>query len=116
MICCPGGEKGYAVALNKATGDILWANTDIPDPVGYSSLVVASFGGVEQIISLSAKRVFALDPSNGRLLWDYPFGNARGNNATDVVVKDGLVFASCGYGGGSVLLKPQLQDNGLFSP
>lgn len=115
VICCPGGQKGYAVALDKATGRTLWANTDIQDSVGYSSFVVARLDGVEQIVNSSARQVFALDPANGRLLWKYTFGNSRDNSATDTVVHDGHVFASCGYGGGSILLRPQRQPNGDFA-
>lgn len=114
LFCCPGGEEGYVVALDKATGRTLWAKRDIQDPIGYSSPVPAAIDGVEQWVNLSAQRIFAIAPSDGRLLWDYPFANSRGNSATDVVVEDGLVFASTGYGGGSLLLQPRKQPDGLF--
>lgn len=115
LFCCPGGAGGYVVALQKETGRTLWANTKIEDPVGYCSPVVAHIDGVEQIISMSAKRVFSFDPKDGQMLWDYPFGNERDNSATDVIVSGGRVYASTGYGGGSVLLQPQRQANGDFS-
>jgi outer membrane protein assembly factor BamB len=115
LFCCPGGKSGYVVALDKETGRTLWANTEIADPVGYCSPVVARIDDVEQIISMSANRVFSFDPKNGRMLWDYPFGNKRGNSATDVIVSGGRVYASSGYGGGSVLLQPQRKSNGGFS-
>ena len=115
LICCPGGARGYVVALQKETGRTLWVNQEIKDPVGYCSPVVARIDDVEQVISMSANRVFSFDPKNVRLLWEYPFGNARGNSATDVIVSDGRVYASSGYGGGSVLLEPQQQANGDFS-
>jgi outer membrane protein assembly factor BamB len=115
LFCCPGGTGGYVVALQKETGRTLWANTEIEDPVGYCSPVVARIDDVEQIISMSANRVFSFDPKNGQMLWEYSFGNKRGNSATDVVVSNGRVYASSGYGGGSVLLQPQRQANGDFS-
>lgn len=114
LFCCPGGEEGFIVALSKGTGEPLWAQRDIQDPIGYSSPVPATLDGVEQLINLSAKRVFAIAPTDGRLLWEYPFANARGNNATDVVVRDGFVCASTGYGGGSILLEPRRQPDGRF--
>jgi len=115
LICCPGGEKGYMVALHKHTGRILWAMTALKDPVGYCSPVLARIGGVEHLITMSAERVFAVDPADGTLRWEFPFGNERGNSATDVVVRDGLVFASCGYGKGSVLLRPKRRSDGGFA-
>ena len=78
VFCCPGGADGYVVALDKRSGRTQWANTTIQDPVGYCSPVVARIDGIEQIITMSAKRIFAFAPESGRFLWEYPFGNARG--------------------------------------
>jgi len=115
VICCPGGKKGYMIALNKYNGQTLWANTDIQDAVGNSSPVLAQIQGVEQVIALSASHVFAVDPGNGKLLWQAEFGNARENNCTDVIVANDGVYMSSGYGKGCALLRPKRQDNGSFT-
>jgi outer membrane protein assembly factor BamB len=115
IICCPGGADGSVAALDKNTGRTLWMNNKINDPVGYSSPIVAHIDGIEQVITMSAERIFSFEPDNGRILWEYPFGNERNNSATDVIVKDGLVYASTGYGGGSILLRPKQQADGEFS-
>jgi outer membrane protein assembly factor BamB len=106
LFCCSGGKNGYIVALDKTSGRAVWTNQDIQDPIGYSSPVLSLIDDVEQLINLSAERIFSVAPSSGRLLWQYPFSNPRGNNATDVIVHEGLVFATTGYGGGSILLQP----------
>ncbi len=115
LFCCPGGNKGYAAAFEKGTGHTLWANTEIKDPAGNCSAVVATINGVEQIITMSQKRVLSFDPGKGHLLWQFEFGNKRENSCTDVIVSDGLVFASTGYGGGCILLRPKRKDDGKFS-
>ena len=115
LFCCPGGTEGYIVALDKRTGRTLWTNAEIKDPIGYSSPVLCTVDGVEQLISLSAARVFAVRPDNGKLLWDYEFANSRKNNVTDIVVKDGLVHAASPYGKGSVLLRPRRKADGRFA-
>ncbi|UCG47819.1 MAG: PQQ-like beta-propeller repeat protein [Phycisphaerales bacterium] len=115
LFCCPGGDGGYMAALEKGTGRTIWANTQVKDPVGNCSPVVARIDGVEQVLTMSAKRALSFDPDNGRLLWNHTFGNKRENNITDVIVNDGLVYASSGYGGGSVLLRPKRQADGTFS-
>lgn len=115
LICCPGGETGYIAALNKRTGKTLWANPEPKDPIGYASPVAATIGGMEQIISVSGGHVFAIRPDTGASLWQYAIGNSRSNNATDVIVHDGQVFASSGYGTGCMLLKPERQADGRFS-
>jgi outer membrane protein assembly factor BamB len=115
LFCSPGGKKAGAAALDKRTGATIWVNTDVADPIGYASFVRAEIAGVEQIISLTASRVFALSPKDGRLLWQYPFANKRDNNVSDVVVSGNRVYASSGYGRGSVLLEPRRGPEGRLS-
>jgi outer membrane protein assembly factor BamB len=115
LFCCPGGDAGYVAALDKATGQTLWANTDIKDAVGNCSPVVARIDGLDQLITVSAERVLAFGLEDGRLLWDYAFANKRQNNVADVIVSDGLVCASSGYGKGSVLLRPRRRSDAGFS-
>jgi outer membrane protein assembly factor BamB len=114
VYCCPAGKDGYIVALNKNSGSILWTNKEKKDAVGNGSAVLASIGGIEQIVTVSAQRILSFDPNDGHLLWDYPFANDRENNIADVIVSDDLVYASSGYGKGSILLRPQRQDNEKF--
>ena len=115
LFCCPGGNKGYAAAFDKETGRTLWVNTDIKDPPGNCSAVMANVNGVEQIITLSQKRVLSFEPEKGRLLWQFAFGNKRENSCTDVIVSDGHVYATTGYGGGCILLRPEQKADGTFS-
>ena len=114
LFCCPGGKKGYIVALDKVSGKTIWVNTSFQDPVGYSSLVIAVLDGVEQLVGLTAARVFGVRTDNGELLWEYPFGNRSGNNATDPIIHNGKVYASSGYGKGSVLIQPCRTRAGRF--
>lgn len=114
LFCCPAGRKGYMAAFDKSNGALVWTNTEIDDPVGYSSSVPARIGEKLQIVSLTSSRVFAVNPDDGKLLWQYLFGNKRSNNATDVIVHDGLVYVSSGYGRGSALLRPARAEDGAF--
>ena len=115
LICCPAGEAGYIVALDKNTGRTLWTNTDIHDAVGNGSVVMANIDGYQQLVTLSASRILGFDPKNGKLLWVYPFANDRENNIADAVISNDLVYASSGYGKGSILLQPKRQSDGKFS-
>jgi outer membrane protein assembly factor BamB len=115
LFCCPAGEDGYIVALDKGTGRTLWTNTDIKDAVGNGSIVLASIGDKKQLITLSASRILSFDPDSGFLLWDFPFANSRENNIADVIVSGGLVFAATGYGKGCILLQPKRESDGKYS-
>ena len=68
LICCPAGEEGYIVALDKGTGRTLWTNTEIKDAVGNCSVVLASIGDSQQLITLSSSRILSFDPDKGHLL------------------------------------------------
>ena len=113
LICCPGGTKGYMVALDRKTGKLIWANTEIKDPVGWCSALILELGGLRQIITMSAKAVFGVDVNTGKLLWRVEHGNVRNNNATDPIFNDGYVYASSGYGGGSILVKLTAAEAGI---
>ncbi|HUT56244.1 MAG TPA: PQQ-binding-like beta-propeller repeat protein, partial [Phycisphaerae bacterium] len=63
------------------------------------------FGGFRQILSLNAKAVYAVDANDGRLLWSVPHENMRQNNVADPIFHKGHVYASSGYGRGSILIR-----------
>ena len=101
----PAGKKGFFVCLDKHSGDLKWANTDIDGLEGYSSPVIIEHGGYRQLISSSSNSYFGLDTDSGRLLWKIDFENERELNITDPIVFQDYVFISSGYGKGSLLMK-----------
>jgi outer membrane protein assembly factor BamB len=105
LYCCPGGKKGFLACLNKKTGERLWASTGVPGTAGFSSLIVGKFSGRRQLIGMSSSCVFGADMESGKLLWTVDYENQRSNNATDPICHESHVFASSGYGKGSILIK-----------
>ena len=105
LYCNPAGKKGFMVCLDKRNGKLVWANTDIPGTVGFSSPILAEFGGYRQLIAMTSNCVYGVDLQTGKLLWSVPYENQRSNNATDAIFHEGTVFVSSGYGKGSRLIK-----------
>jgi outer membrane protein assembly factor BamB len=105
LYCCPAGKKAFLVCLDKYTGKLVWANTEIPGTVGFSSLIIFDHGGYRQITGLSSNCVFGVDMKTGKLLWQVDFKNDRDNNVTDPIFHEGYIFASSGYGKGSILFR-----------
>ncbi len=105
LFCNPAGKQGFLVCLNKKNGELIWANVEIPGEVGFSSPILAEFGGYLQIINLTSNCVYGADTKTGKLLWSVEYENQRSNNVTDPIFHDGYVFASSGYGKGSILIK-----------
>ena len=114
LFCCPGGTKGHVVCLRKSDGQTVWANPDIKGTVAFSSLVPAEVAGVRQILGMSSSHLFGVDPETGTLLWSIEHRNFRDNNVTDPIPHGDGVFASSGYGKGSLLVRLQRDgDAGL---
>ena len=113
LYCCPAGKKGYMVCLDKNSGQVIWANKEIKGNVGFSSLITYDHGGYRQIAGLSSNCIFGVELETGRLLWQVDYENSRSNNVSDPIFHDGFLFASSGYGKGSILLKLNSLDNGI---
>jgi outer membrane protein assembly factor BamB len=101
----PAGKKGYQVCLNKHTGELVWANNEIPGSAGYSSLVIKEFGGYRQVIGSGSNCYYGADIKTGKLLWKVDFENQRELNVADAISYNEYVFISSGYGKGSMLIK-----------
>lgn len=104
LYCSPAGKRGYMVCLNKKDGKLIWVNNEIPGTVGFSSLVMFEYGGYQQLTGLSSNCIYGVDSKTGKMLWHVEYENSRSNNVMDPIFHDGYIFASSGYGKGSILL------------
>lgn len=113
VIVLPGGSGGNAViAYDKGTGRRAWSALD--DGAGYSSPMLVTIAGVEQILAFMAARVVGLSPADGRLLWEFPWTTQSGINvAQPLVIGANRVFISSGYGMGAVMLDVTRQGEQL---
>jgi len=100
VFCVPGGAKGRVVALNKKTGETIWANTKIPDRAAYCSPILVEHGGVRQLITLAHSTVFGVDVRSGKLLWLHEHRSTCDQNVTSPIYHDGCVFVSSGHKAG----------------
>jgi outer membrane protein assembly factor BamB len=105
LYCNPGGKKGYTVCLDRKNGNLIWANTEIQEPVGNNSSIIFEHGGYRQIAGVTSKSIYGMDTKTGKLLWFMEYENSRENNIADPIFHDGYIFASSGYGKGSILIK-----------
>lgn len=123
VICTPGGNDGMVVALNKLSGEIVWA-TKLPeygdetgrnggklvDGAGYASVMISNGGGVKQYVQLVGRGVIGIRASDGQLLWRYAGVANQVANIPSVLIDGDFVFCSTAYDTGSALLK--LSANG----
>ena len=60
------GLNGYAVALDRNTGEIVWYNDQMKS--GYVTLLLDG----DRLIASTNGYIYCLDPRNGRILWHNP--------------------------------------------
>jgi outer membrane protein assembly factor BamB len=113
VIVTPGGEKGAMAALKKDTGAVIWRSTDFTDGAHYSSVNIATIGGVKQYVQLTSENVVGIAPKDGKVLW-----KAKRKGATavipDPIVRDSMVYVTSGYGAGCNLFNVT-SSGGKFS-
>ena len=86
-----GYENGALTSFDAATGKPRWEWKG--DGPGYGSPIIATFGGVRQVIAQTQKLLVGLNASTGALLWQMPFTTDFDQNAfTPVVFQDLLIF------------------------
>jgi outer membrane protein assembly factor BamB len=110
LICTPGGPDAGVVALNKMTGETIWATAGLSDQASYCSPVIINHKGHRILLTETAKLVVGIDPDSGKLLWKHDHVTEYDIHAVTPIYKDGLVYFSGGYGSGGGAL--QLSDDG----
>ena len=89
------------VAFDLMSGDVVWKSVE--DGASYSSPVVADVDGVRHLIVLTRMKCVSLDPEDGDVRFEFPFG-LRGPTVTaaNPLIVDGHLFLSASYGIGAV--------------
>ncbi|TWT39303.1 outer membrane protein assembly factor BamB family protein [Blastopirellula retiformator] len=97
-----GRDAGQSrlVAMDRATGRIVWESARDSDVAAYSvpCIYKAKDGRDLLICNSSAHGIAAHNPANGDQVWANPVFKMR--SVSSPVVVDGVVYGSCGSGGG----------------
>jgi outer membrane protein assembly factor BamB len=94
-----GSEKGGGdvVAFDLANGSEKWKCPT--DGTAYSSPVVATIGGVKQVVTMTGQSLVGVSAADGKLLWKTPFQASRYNNTvTPIVSGQAVICAGQGTG------------------
>jgi outer membrane protein assembly factor BamB len=100
------GSKTTMVALDAETGRQIWQTKTLNDVLAYVSPILIEQNGKKQIVNLTAKYLFGVNPDNGEMEWHYNFfeidssewDNAGGViNCTSPIYHDGFLYVSSGY-------------------
>ncbi|HQU44255.1 MAG: hypothetical protein B7Z73_11005 [Planctomycetia bacterium 21-64-5] len=88
------------LAVDRRTGELRWKLDRRTATVAYSTPCVyqPAGGGPELIFNSESHGITSVDPANGRVNWEINVFNKR--SVSSPVIAAGLIFGSCGSGGG----------------
>lgn len=98
-----GHDKGALTAFDVNTGNARWSWSG--DGPGYGSPMVATLGGIRQLVTITQGKLVGIDVSNGTLLWERPFVSPNFTNSITPVVHGQLVIG-WGHGGPMTAVSP----------
>ncbi len=112
VICTPGGPQGTVVALEAATGTVIWQTKEFQDPAQYASPFAFSWKGIRQYVQLTMESLVGIRTDDGSVLWksDWP---GRTAVITTPIYRDGHLYITSGYGVGCKQVR--LGDNNQVS-
>jgi outer membrane protein assembly factor BamB len=114
VVVNPGAQSEQAggravVAYDRKTGAEVWKAGNAP--AGYSSPMLATFGGKRQVLLLDGTGLSGYDAATGQEMWRYPWETYQNINVAQPVVLDGdRLCIAAGYNHGGALLKIAVQD------
>jgi outer membrane protein assembly factor BamB len=93
--------ESFLIAVDAATGETRWKTPRKTAEAAYSTPCVyqPKDSKPELIFNSHAHGISALDPDNGKVLWDFPTAFDKRSVSSPLVAGD-LVIGSCGSGGG----------------
>ncbi len=95
IVAADSSRGSFLAGLHRETGQIIW-RTSRPDQPSFSSPIIASVAGKEQILLSGCNQTCGYDPqNNGKLLWKVD--GPADTTACTMTFGDGLVFSSGGY-------------------
>ncbi|MEM8944077.1 MAG: PQQ-binding-like beta-propeller repeat protein [Planctomycetota bacterium] len=104
VLVTPGGEQGAIVALDKATGTLLWQSKELTDDAHYSSIMIKEHAGKLMGVQLLVSQLVGFDVSTGEVLWSVQWPGRVAVIPTPVFWQD-CVYVTSGYGTGCMLVR-----------
>jgi outer membrane protein assembly factor BamB len=93
LVVHAGGHDGGAlIAFDPATGSEKWVREG--EGPSYSSPILATIAGTEQIVIQVHRKLLGVEPATGRALWSVPFVTPCDQNIVTPVVAGGLLVVS----------------------
>ena len=104
VIVAPMADDAGLVALEQATGKVVWKSNSIGRE-GYGSPRMMQLAGQKQIVTLTSTLVTGVDPADGKILWGYDGIPVKRGIPTPAAIDGNRLFITAGYNAGSALIE-----------
>jgi outer membrane protein assembly factor BamB len=94
IICTPGGEKHNVVALNRFTGETVWASPGYGEPAAYCSPVLVEHNKARLVVAMTATSIIGIDARTGEMYWRAEQRQRNKIHANTPVYSDGVIYCS----------------------
>ena len=105
LIIAPGGPKHNVLALDKATGEIIWSSEGAGGISGYGTPIFLSDQEIPQIVIMMGDQILGLDVTNGKMLWSYDHTNRFSEHPNTPVYSNNMLCFMSAYGQGALMLR-----------
>lgn len=114
LYCYPGGAESNIVCLDRLTGNTVWASKGIGQNAAFCSPIQINLPERKLFVTTAKEEVFALDASNGELLWkcfddSAKFGDEYCNTP---IYSNGYIYSVPGIEKGKGAMKLKLSSDG----
>jgi outer membrane protein assembly factor BamB len=113
VFSCDGAADPFVVALDRETGDLLWKTrreTDAAKTFSFSTPLLITVDGRQQVISPGSNCVCAYDPQSGREIWRVRYSGY--SVIPRPVYGQGMIYISTGYDSPAIMaIRPDGQGD-----
>lgn len=106
LFFCPGGAENNVIALNRFTGEKIWASKALGDSTSYCSPMMINLPTRKIVVTFSNYYLMGLDAKNGELLWSHKQENVKSKQQCNTPIFDnGNIYYITEDGNGAVKLE-----------
>ena len=113
LICVPGAKENNVVALNRFTGETVWASDGNGEIATYNSPILVNHNGLKLIIAMTSESIMGLDANSGEMYWR--FEQTQQNNIhanTPLYYQGKIVVSTAGRSETSGMVQIKLAQDG----
>lgn len=113
LYCTPGGKANNVVALNRFTGQKIWASPGFKEKASYCSPILINHNGNKMLVNLTSTSIIGLNAENGEMYWRiHQFQDNKIHANTPVYFDGKLLVSSASRKDSSGLVMLQLSPDG----